>query len=212
MVKSDEPPARRQAATALGQIGDARAVAPLLDAAAGAVDRFVEHAIIYSLIQLKDSKAMIAALKRRQPRIRKAALIALDQMDGSPLAQHHAAPFLSDRDAELRRAALWVISHHADWAGAALSFLRGRLRAPKFEANEAEPVRETLLAFAAVQQVQNLVAESLDNRALGANRQLFLLETIERSPLKQLPEIWARSLARRLKDPGAQVRARGRLR
>lgn len=208
MVKSDEPPARRQAATALGQIGDARGVAPLLDAAANATDRFVEHAIIYSLIQLKDSRAMIAALKRPQPRARKAALIALDQMDGSPITEQHAAPFLGAGDAELRRAALWVISRHADWAGAALSFLRGRLRAPKFEANEAEPVREALLAFAADQQVQNLVATSLDNRALGVDHQLFLLETIERAPLKQLPEVWAQSLARRLKGADARVRAR----
>ncbi len=214
MVKSDEPPARRQAATALGQIGDTSAVSPLLDAAAGAADRFVEHAIIYSLIQLKDSPAMIAALKRPQTRVRKAALIALDQLDDSPITQRHAVPFLSEGDAELRRTALWVISHHAkgatgaDWAGAVLSFLRGRLRSRDFEANEAEPVRETLLAFAANQQVQKLVAESLDNRALDARRQLFLLETIDRSPLKQLPEAWTRSLARKLKDTDAQIRAR----
>jgi putative membrane-bound dehydrogenase-like protein len=208
IVKSDEPSARRQAATALGQIGDARAVAPLLDAAADAADRFLEHAIIYSLIQLKDSQAMIAAIKRPQPRIRKAALIALDQMDGSPITERHATPLLSDGDAELRRAALWVVSRHPNWAGAVLSFLRGRLRAPKFEANEIEPAREALLAFAADQQVQRLVAESLDNRALGVDRQLFLLETMERSPLKQLPDAWAQSLSRRLKDPDLQVRAR----
>src|SRR5262249_13793390 len=162
----------------------------------------------------KDSKAMIAALKRPQPRIRKAALIALDQMDDSPVAQRHATPFLNDGDAELRRSALWVISRHsnganrADWAGAALSFLRGQLRAPKFDASEAEPLREARLPFAADQQAQNLVAESLDNRALGVDRQLFLLETIDRCPLKQLPESWAQSLARKLKAPDARVRAR----
>jgi putative membrane-bound dehydrogenase-like protein len=208
MVKSDEPPARRQAATALGQIGDARAVTPLLDAAANAADRFVEHAIIYSLIQLKDSSAMMAALKRPQPRIRKAALIALDQMDSSPINERHATPLLSDGDAELRRAALWVISHHPNWAGAVLSFLRGRLRAPKFDANEVEPVRETLLAFAADQRVQQLVSESLDNRATSVDRQLFLLETIDRCPLKQLPEGWVQNLGRRLKDADARIRAR----
>src|SRR5262249_12737912 len=47
MVRNDEPPARRQAATALGEIGDASAVPALLAAAANADDRFVEHSIIY---------------------------------------------------------------------------------------------------------------------------------------------------------------------
>ncbi|HEX4949332.1 MAG TPA: PVC-type heme-binding CxxCH protein, partial [Blastocatellia bacterium] len=84
LAKQDELPVRLQAATSLGQIGEARAVPALLDAAANAEDRFVEHAIIYSLIQLKDAAPLQAALNAKEPRVRKAALIALDQMDNSP--------------------------------------------------------------------------------------------------------------------------------
>jgi len=207
MVEQDELPARRQAATALGQIGDSRAV-PALLSAAGTGDRFVEHAVISALIQLKDSAALIAALKGGGPGARQAALVALDQMDDSPLRREHVVPALGDENAELRRAALWVVSHHPDWAGAVTAFLRTRLRAPKFEAEEAEAVREALLAFAADARVQGLVAESLDSHDLGAERQIFLLETIDRCPLKQLPAVWLKSFDRKLRDADARVRAR----
>jgi putative membrane-bound dehydrogenase-like protein len=208
MVKGDELPARRQAATSLGQIGEARVVAALLAAAAGVKDRFVEHSIIYSLIQLKDAPSMFAALDAASPQTRKAALIALDQMDDSPLRREQAAPLLDAADADLRRAALWVISRHADWAGAVIEFLRARLQAPKFDAGEAAPVREALLAFAADGQVQSLVAERLRDPATDVERRVFLLETIERCSLKQMPADWIAGVAALLGSSDARVRQR----
>ncbi len=206
MVKADELPVRLQAATSLGQIGDAIAVPALLAAAADAEDRFVEHAIIYALIQLKDAAALQSSLNADAPRIRKAALIALDQMDDSPLQQAQVAPLLSHDNADLRRAALFVISHHADWASSVLQFLRARLNAPKFDANEAESVRETLLAFAADAKVQKLIAGAL--QTANAERQLFLLETIERCALKELPAEWVSGFASLITKADARVRAR----
>lgn len=214
MVKTDEPPVRRNAATALGQIGDRRAVSALLAAAADAKDRFIEHAVIYSLIQLKDQPALIAALKSPAAGTRKAALIALDQMDESLITAQMAAPFLGEGEAELRKAGLWVFGHHAEgleWAEAVLSFLRGRLRAEKFDGNEADSVRDALLAFVADAQVQALIAESLADEKLSGERQLFLLEVIERCSLKQLPDTWQKIIARRLnasQNGDAQIRAR----
>src|SRR5699024_10009093 len=76
---------RRQAATALGQIGDPRAVESLLNAADGVKDRFLEHAIIYALITMGHPEPLIKALESESDQIRKAALIALDQMNDSPL-------------------------------------------------------------------------------------------------------------------------------
>ncbi|MDX2042995.1 MAG: HEAT repeat domain-containing protein [Acidobacteriota bacterium] len=211
MVKQDEPAARRNAATALGQIGDRRAIAALLSAAADSKDRFIEHAVIYSLIQLNDAPALIAALKADEAGTRKAALIALDQLDGSPIVATHAAPFLGEADATLRKTALWVFSRHAEkpeWAGAVLAFLRSRLKTDKFDTNESDSVRDALLAFVADGQVQTLIAESLDNERLNVERQLFLLEIVERCSLKQLPATWEQVIARRLKSNDAQIRAK----
>lgn len=208
MVKRDELPARRQAATSLGQIGERNAAPALLAAAADAQDRFVEHAIIYALIELKEPAALLTALNVAAPRTRKAALIALDQMDGSPLQQGQVTPLLAHADAELRRAAVWVIGHHKDWGGAVLEFLRTRLSAPKLDARDAEAVSETLLAFTADVQIQRLAAAALTNAALPVERQLFLLDTLERCALKQLPNDWLSGLAGLLKAADPRVRAR----
>ena len=208
MVQLDQLPVRRQAATSLGQIGDGSAARALLAGAADVDDRFVEHAIIYSLIELKASAEAMAALNASSSKVRKAALIALDQMDGNPLRREQVAPLLADANDELRRAALWVISHHADWAAAVLDFLRAGLRTPKFDAAESEALRETLLAFAADAQVQTLVQDSLRDTSLPAERQLFLLETIERSALKKLPDAWVSSLPGLLTHADLRVRQR----
>ena len=81
MARRDHPAARRQAIAALGQIGDAAAVPALLAAAADPDDRFVEHSTIYSLISLRQVEPVVQALGDPRPKLRKAALIALDQMD-----------------------------------------------------------------------------------------------------------------------------------
>ena len=54
LVQKDRFAVRRQAATALGQIGDQRAISALLRASAANNDRFEEHAIVYALIKLNN--------------------------------------------------------------------------------------------------------------------------------------------------------------
>ena len=208
MVQKEEPAVRRQAATALGQIGNARATSALLSAAANPDDRFVEHSIFYALIRLKASSKLIEALGQSDPLVRKAALIALDQIDGSPLKREQAAPLLSETNPELRRAALWVISHHPNWAGAVLEFLRAHLRATGFPVDEANSVREVLLAFCGDSKVQEMIAGLLGNPDLNAERQLFLLGMIDRCSLKELPQAWVQQFARLLTDPDTRVRLR----
>ncbi|MGH9845280.1 MAG: hypothetical protein ACREEM_41735, partial [Blastocatellia bacterium] len=119
-----------------------------------------------------------------------------------------AAPLLANEDADLRRAALWVISHHTDWAGAVTEFLRARLLAPKLDASEAAAVHETLLAFAADSQVQSLVTQSLNDQAADVARHQFLLDAIERCALKQLPADWIATFARLLGHDDARTRQR----
>jgi putative membrane-bound dehydrogenase-like protein len=208
MVKQDQPAARRQAATALGQIGDDRAIPGLLAGAVRADDRFIEHAVIYSLIQLANAEALAPALQNSNFRVRKAALIALDQMDGSPLTARQFAPFLDEPNQELRTAALWVVSHRPAWSGEVLTSLDARLRAPELKPPEVGPVRDVLLSFCADPGVQRLVAERLGDPVAGAARQMFLLDTIDRCSLKDLPQDWTGRLGELLDHSGAAVRLR----
>ncbi len=209
MVRQDQPAARRQAATALGQIGDRRATLALLAAASVVSDRFIEHAIIYSLMVLRDPAVVAPALKNADPKVRKAALIALDQMDGAPLRRAELQPFLRDPSKELRRAALWVVSHYPDWSGEVLAFLRSHLLAPEFSADEAEPVREAVVSFCADAAVQTMVADVLGSPGVGPDRQLFLLDTIDQCPLKEFPASWVERLGQLCEhaDNGVRLRA-----
>ncbi len=174
-----------------------------------AEDRFVEHACIYALIQLNDAPTLLSFLNAKEPhdsRFLKAALIALDQLDNSPLQQAQVAPFLNSPSPAMRHAALFVISRHKDWAGAVLNFLRARLNAPKFDADEADAVREALLTFADDAQVQKLITTSLHHP--NPDRQLFLLETIERCSLKELPNEWVSEVATLVSKGDVRLRTR----
>ncbi|HXA06480.1 MAG TPA: PVC-type heme-binding CxxCH protein [Bryobacteraceae bacterium] len=206
MAKQDQPAARRQAATALGQIGDPRAVTALLAAAARPGDRFNEHSVTYALIELKTPGPALEALKGTDPRIRKTALIALDQMDGSPLTADHLPPLLSDQSKDLRTAALWVASHHPNWSGTVLSFLEARLRSSGFPAEGAESVRDALLSFCSDSGVQKIIGDLLDDSS--AKRAMFLLDTIDRCELNEFPATWTGRIGRLLDHGTPEVRLR----
>ena len=187
MARTDHPASRRQAIAALGQIGDERAIPALLDASANPEDRYVEHSTIYSLITLNKPAAVERALNHSSFKVRKAALIAMDQMDAAPLRKAQVAPLLSVQDKELRSAALWVVSHHADWADVVLRYMSDRLHDPNAGPAELDAVREALLAFSGDSGVQNLIAKALGEDNLNDKQKLFLLDTVDASKLKALP-------------------------
>ena len=208
MANHDQPAARRQAATALGQIGDALAVPSLIAAAARAEDRFNEHAVIYALIELNDPAPVIDALKNANPKIRKAAVIALDQMEHSPLTAQELTPLLSGDDKDLRKAALWVAAHHPDWSGSVLTFLVSRLRAPGFPGADSEPVRDALLSFCSDSDIQNAVAGLIGQAGATARRDLFLLDTIDHCQLTEFPAAWTERIGALLENSPPTVRLR----
>jgi putative membrane-bound dehydrogenase-like protein len=208
MAKSDHPAARRQAAAALGQIGEPRAAPALLAATAEPGDRFVEHSLIYSLITLDQKAPVSAALRAPQWPVRKAALIALDQMDHSPLQRDQVAAFLGAPQKELRSAALWVVSHHADWAGIVLQYLDARLRDARLGEDEQASVRDALRAFSADPGARKLVAGLLGDPGLAESQTIFLLDTIDSSAVKEMPAIWVDQIGKLLDSPHPDVRLR----
>jgi putative membrane-bound dehydrogenase-like protein len=209
IVRKDEPAARRQAAAALGQVGDARAVSALIEAAANPDDRMTEHSIIYSLITLKAATPVQSALHDSSPAVRKAALIALDQMDGAPLRSDSIRPFLAAAEKELRSAALWVVSHHPDWAGAVSNHISARLRDPRLPDDEMDSVRDALTAFLGDPQIQKLIADLLADKRIGEKHRILLLDTIAEGKLKDVPAPWVERIRELLEEgrPDERLRA-----
>jgi hypothetical protein len=141
MARRDHAAVRRQAAEALGRIGDAGAVPALIDASADPDGRCVEHAIIYALIRLRHPAPLTVAPRYAVSRVRKASLIALDQMDGDPLRREHFVAQLGATDEPRGNAAAWVGRYHPEWFGDIRPFLRAhRVTAANGGAHGRSPV------------------------------------------------------------------------
>ncbi|MEP6594653.1 MAG: PVC-type heme-binding CxxCH protein [Ginsengibacter sp.] len=207
IVQKDKLPVRRQAATALGQIGDTRAVGALLNAAQDSSDRFVEHAIIYALINLKNTAPLIGALTHSSSNVRKAAVIALDQMDGLPLRKENLVPFLASEDPQLRNTGIWVASHHADWADIVIDFLQNRLSTADLSETDAAPVRDLMITFSENKQLQNFLGVQLGNAATPVARKALLIDVISHSPVKEIPNGWVQQLGKLLQGGNPEIRS-----
>ncbi|WP_128548470.1 PVC-type heme-binding CxxCH protein [Larkinella soli] len=207
LILKDDPAVRRQAATALGQIGDARAVTALLAAAEKTDDRFVRHGIIYSLITLNQPQKVEAALAHSSPKVREAALIALDQMEDSPLRADRLTPFLAGTDRNLQATALWVASHHPDWAPDMAAFLKKRFQGAALTADEEKLYGDVLVSFSGNPEMQQFMAEQLEGAS--KERKLFLLNAMSRLPGEKFPAVWTEPVGRQLApDNEPEVKAR----
>lgn len=208
LVRKSEPHVRRQAAASLGMIGDRRAVPALIEASVNPEDRFVEHSIIYSLIQLGDAPALLTKLSGAPPSVQKTALIALDQMEASRLADTHVMKFLDSDNAELRRTALWIASRHKPWSARFTKSLEARLRSPRFSPEDMEMTGEAMAAFCDDPAMQQTIGKALGDPALDPARQMFLTDVAERCSAREFPAAWNAGIGRLLAHNDAAIRLR----
>ncbi len=148
IVVSDEPALRLKAAEALGRIGDSTAVPTLLESLRrGVADRFLEHSLIYALIRIDDRASTLAALTDPNPNVRRAGLIALDQMQSGNLTRQLAAPLLGTDDHQLQQTALQIISRHEGWSGEIVGLVSQWLANPDMDADQKRSLTGALIAF-----------------------------------------------------------------
>ncbi len=119
IVRGDEPPVARAAAAALGRMAEFRAIGALtgrLGRSAG--DRFLEHALIYALIEIDDFEATREGLKAGDPAVLSGTLRALDGMASSELEVLDVLPHLESTDPVLGETALAIALDHPEWDAA----------------------------------------------------------------------------------------------
>ncbi|MGD1890592.1 MAG: HEAT repeat domain-containing protein, partial [Cyclobacteriaceae bacterium] len=187
---------KRQAATALGQIGNPAAVPALLSAAEGVSDRFVEHAIIYALISLNEPELLAQALSHTSPKVRRTALIALDQIPDSPLKASQLTSFLTSGNPDLQNTALWVAAHHPEWARDMTSYLGNRFSGEPLSAEEKKLYGNLLVSFCGDTDMQAFIANQLKQST--TDQQLFLLDAISACGVEELPHSWISALKNQL--------------
>ena len=122
---------RRAAAEALGRIGDpCGRAAPCWRRPAGRSDPVLGHSLTYALIEIDDPAGdrAPASPSPTTARTRRAAIVALDQMDGGRLTPDDVAPGLASTDPATRETASWIVGRHPEWAGVAGRVLPGAAR------------------------------------------------------------------------------------
>ncbi|MCF2491602.1 PVC-type heme-binding CxxCH protein [Dyadobacter sp. CY347] len=205
LVQKNDPAVRRQAATALGQIGAPQAVPALITASGIASDAFVRHAVIYALITLNRPEEVKKGLSSPSPRIREAALVALDQMPGKPLKAGQVIPLLSDKSPGLQHTALWVTSHHPEWSNDIRAFLSARLKKGVLTSGEKDSFRDILIAFSADQAIQQFIADQVSTAT--QDQKLFLLQVMGASQMKTFPQVWVDQISKLLSsNENAQIK------
>lgn len=206
IVVNDELPIRREAATALGLIGNSEAVPAIFDSLRTADDEFLEHALIYALIEIGDASAIETGLTDADARVQRGALIALDQIAGESLTREVVAPLLAMSDAELQRATLDVIAKHPTWADEIIGLLREALSATELTPSNRAIITGAVPVFSGDGNVQSLIAETLNTSPPNSETMLILLEAIGRIEQPQLPESWMSPLGTLLSHPDEAIR------
>jgi len=207
LVQKDRFAVRRQAATALGQIGDQRAVPALLKAAAINNDRVEEHALIFALISLNDTTPLVAALNNPSPNVKRTALIALDQIGGIALKKENLSPFLTSKTPQLQKIGIWVASHHPEWSDIVIDFLKGRLNAAEIAGTDITAIRDLMITFSNDRQLQTFLAEQLGSKSASDAKRIFLIDVITHASVKEIPEVWVQTLAKLLDSGSTEIKS-----
>ena len=196
---------RRESATALGRLARPEAVPHLLAALQTNPQRVEEHAILYALIEIAAAEPTAAGFVSTDPRIRRGALIALDQMPGSPLTRDQLTAVLDTQDVRLQQTALEILGQHPAWAEEARDWVAGRLGQAKLTTAERSLLRGSLVAFAATPAMQQLAATALLDVKTPAETQEVVLEAIAAASISPLPEPWQKACQQLLQTASPSV-------
>lgn len=119
LVASGEAPVARAAATALGRMGEVRAIPVLLSRLRHAGDdRALEHALVYGLVEIDDYEATRRLLSDEPADLSPAELWALHEMSNSQIGFLEVRPSLDAVAPARRAAAVAIVKLHPEWDAA----------------------------------------------------------------------------------------------
>lgn len=200
IVRGDEPQVAREAAVALGRMGETRATGAIVGRLGRAGnDRFLEHSLIYALIEIDDYEKLRPLLSSENSEVLRGVLWALEEMPSSKLEVLDVLPFLTSDDPALSETTFTIVSRHHEWdAALANQFFRW-----KGDLNEKQKKALTSIvpAFLDLPPMQDYLTNLLASG--DAIREEVGLTLLRDSPI-QLPFVdsWMPAFAARL-SPGA---------
>ncbi len=203
-LKRADDALRRVIAEALGRIGDPKAVPTLLAAAGNAEDVVSAHSLTYALIEIGDSRATRAGLKSGSPGTRRAALLALDQMEHRSLDPATVIPLLSSSEPAVAAAAEWIAGRHPEWGGALSGFFRRRLTS--FRTGEETALEQQLGQFMGDPAIQRLAGNVVGGSGPKRAR-LSVLRVMAAAVPDETPAGWPGAIAAALASADPEISA-----
>ncbi len=201
--KQDSPHVRRAAAEALGRIGDPKAVHAILQALTDKNnDRALDHSLTYALIEIGDPKAVEHGLTHKSPRVRRAAIVALDQIPGGKLEAETVLAELDASDSALRETAWWIAGRHPQWGDRLAGRFRVVLRARGIPEGWVDERAGELARFASNSAIEKLLAEAVEgklteergNSSIGRFAPSVGARAMARASKKTTPPAWFEAL------------------
>lgn len=224
MAVNDVAPVRREAAKALGRIGRPGAIPALLTAISrvSPIDRAENHAITYALIEINDSKTLTAELQNPSPKVRRACLIVLDQMDDVQVSSRSVAELLSIDDVDLQKTVTRILAARSREKGSGVNgefdlnhtadLVASRLNQWLSDSSSAsarpELITDLATAYMATESVADLIGKTL-GEATSNESQTLLVDAISRGVNLPLHPNWKDPLQNMLRseDAGTVSRA-----
>ncbi|HKX62546.1 MAG TPA: PVC-type heme-binding CxxCH protein, partial [Verrucomicrobiae bacterium] len=197
----------RLAAEGLGRLRDKESVGPLLQAMSdnGIKDPALTEAIIAALIDVGDATSVRPHATSDNVFARRAALIALDQMEGGGLSAEQVIPELASSDSDLRRAAAWIAGHHSEWGTALAENFKSRLSDGRGAETDRTEFERQLGRFARTGSVQQLLAKVAGDSNAVAPARITALRGMSASSLKETPSAWMTAIIEALGSSDAKV-------
>ncbi len=194
-LQSRSPATRRVAAEALGRMGDSTHVPAILAAielldAEQQTDWALEHSLTFALIEIAADEPTAAGVASKSPRVRRAALVALDQMESDRLKPEMVADALLGSGSELRTAAQWILRRHPAWGDVLTPGLARRLADPKLTADERSELEQQLAELAAAATIQKLLGERAAASDATSAERLTALKAMALARPQQVPDVW----------------------
>src|SRR5262249_34911868 len=154
---------RRETVIAVSRSSNAY-INTIFNALSDDADPFLTHAVIHALIENGLPNFAREGLHFPSDGMRRAALIALDQMKDGNLTKQEVLPFLLATNRPLQQAAWQIVMKHTDWFGDVTGLIRKELQA-KLPEERRELLRDLLISASQSLTVELFIAETLADKS-----------------------------------------------
>jgi putative heme-binding domain-containing protein len=175
-LHSPDPVVQLAAAEALAECGTQKSAPSIAETLATiGTNSITRHALIHALHRVADDDFLKQTLQDRQPQLRRAALIILDQRPRNSLSSDSAVRALNDANSEVRAAAVAAFRKHTDWMPLAIDHAKRVI--------SRDPVDTSILEVLVNEpEVRRAIRESVTESNRAVDSRIALLDLVAKFP------------------------------